>query len=408
MIAFEEDEPIVQRCPGGPKVGLRFPDILKENAAAEKRAAVSGTEMHEHTWSPGEGFEFTMMAKCIQSFITSAAEDIAVVANKRRSVCPVGPEKTSTVCSDGLWVFSYKKKLYQYDISWGTDTHTISSKHCVADLVAAIEEDIRRKNPLRNKHVEFVSRGPRGLEVRFCRSPAVGLGDVVLDEERREDIFNNSLFHLEHLDGNNGLIFHGPPGTGKSITCQALIGEALRRGFSTCFVVGKPSFEELSRYLDEYFGPTLLIFEDIDSFGEDRLNARGHALSDFLQFLSGLSERRHKLVVIATTNHIELLDRAIRHRPVRFNRRYHFDYPTPEEVDKLFEHHFRGADLSGVNLRRCHGHRITGALVREIHRTTEMYRRRYEIPLTEAFDRALDTLLTEFGEAMTQAGAGFG
>lgn len=377
------------------------PPVIKGRPSPDKQCV--------HTWTPAQGYEFVMVGHCIQSFISSAAEDITVVANKRRCAFSTGPDESSTVCNDGLWVFSLEGKLYQYEISWAADTHTISGKHPVDTLVQRIDEELRLRNPIRNKHAEFIARPPHGLEVRLRRQPCVSLDDVVLEPKRCEDIFNNTIFHLDQLEGNNGLIFHGPPGTGKSITCQALIGEALRRGYSACYVVGRPNFDELDHYLDRYFGTTLLIFEDIDSFAEDRVKARGHYLSDFLQFLSGLSERRDKLVVIATTNHINLLDEAIRHRPVRFNRRYLFDYPTDTEIVRLFQHHFKDHDLSGFDLNVCQGRQLTGAHVREIHRTTEMYRQRYELPLAAAFERAVETLLGEFGgTAKELCGAGFG
>ena len=53
------------------------------------------------------------------------------------------------------------------------------------------------------------------------------------------------------------------------------------------------------------------MLEDIDTFAEDRVNGRPSYFADFLQFMNGISLRKHPIVVIATTNHISLLDAAI-------------------------------------------------------------------------------------------------
>jgi SpoVK/Ycf46/Vps4 family AAA+-type ATPase len=73
--------------------------------------------------------------------------------------------------------------------------------------------------------------------------------------------------------------------------------------------------------------PCLLVLEDIDSMIDDENR------SFFLNELDGF-ESNTGLVVLATTNHADRLDQAILNRPSRFDRKYYFNLPGPEERRK--------------------------------------------------------------------------
>lgn len=66
--------------------------------------------------------------------------------------------------------------------------------------------------------------------------------------------------------------------------------------------------------------PCLLVLEDLDSLLTDENR------SFFLNELDGFAANEG-IVTIASTNHPERLDPAIRDRPSRFDRKYHFDLP---------------------------------------------------------------------------------
>ena len=77
--------------------------------------------------------------------------------------------------------------------------------------------------------------------------------------------------------------------------------------------------------------PCLLILEDLDSLINDRNR------SFFLNELDGFAANTG-VVVIATTNHPEKLDPAILDRPSRFDRKYTFALPAPEEREAYIAH----------------------------------------------------------------------
>lgn len=70
--------------------------------------------------------------------------------------------------------------------------------------------------------------------------------------------------------------------------------------------------------------PCILIFEDIDSLVNIAVR------SYFLNEVDGL-ESNHGILMIASSNHLELLDPGIAKRPSRFDRKYLFDVPNQSE-----------------------------------------------------------------------------
>lgn len=72
--------------------------------------------------------------------------------------------------------------------------------------------------------------------------------------------------------------------------------------------------------------PCLLVFEDLDSLVTDAVR------SYFLNEVDGL-ESNDGILMIGSTNHLERLDKGIRNRPSRFDRKYLFPVPGLEERD---------------------------------------------------------------------------
>ena len=138
----------------------------------------------------------------------------------------------------------------------------------------------------------------------------------------------------EHsLSPRNKLLLAGPPGSGKTMTAAVLAGElglplftVLLHGVITKFMGETAAklrliFDEIARTRGVY------LFDEIDALGGHRGadNDVGEArriLNSFLQFLE---EQDGESLIVATTNHRELLDRAL-------FRRFHLvlEYKLPE------------------------------------------------------------------------------
>ena len=195
---------------------------------------------------------------------------------------------------------------------------------------------------------------PRGdldnlLDLREAR---IRLADVVLNmdikghleavvlQQRRRDWLR------EHgKTPSRRILFAGPPGSGKTITAEALAGE-LRLPL---FVIRLESL--ITRFMGETASKLRLVFDEaqrrrgvylfdeFDAVGSNRLATNDVAemrrvLNSFLQFMEEPSATDS--VLVAATNHPSLLDRALLRR---FDEVLQFEMPTPDEVRAIIKAH---------------------------------------------------------------------
>lgn len=197
---------------------------------------------------------------------------------------------------------------------------------------------------------------PRGdlQPVLDLREPQVRLVDVVLSETLRGRLDaivlqqRRRAWLREHARApTRRLLFAGPPGSGKTMTSEALAGE-LRLPF---FVVRLEGL--ITRYMGEtaaklrlVFDETLrrrgvYLFDEFDAVGGHRAATNDVAemrrvLNSFLQFMEEPSTTDSLL--LAATNHPELLDRALQRR---FDEVLRFDMPSAAEVRDVVRRHLR-------------------------------------------------------------------
>lgn len=164
--------------------------------------------------------------------------------------------------------------------------------------------------------------------------------EVILDSVMKasliEDVhgfFNNRLLYkMLSVPWKRGVILHGVPGNGKTISIKALINALSScpdpipslyvKSFDTC---KGPKFAIRAIFLHaRTMAPCLLVFEDLDSLVTDETR------SYFLNEVDGL-EANDGILMIGSTNNLDALDPAISRRPSRFDRKYHFQLPGEQE-----------------------------------------------------------------------------
>jgi SpoVK/Ycf46/Vps4 family AAA+-type ATPase len=156
----------------------------------------------------------------------------------------------------------------------------------------------------------------------------------------------------------------------------------------------------------QFIGPCVIILEDIDTFAEDRIRGRPTAFADFLQFMSGMAERPEPIVVIATTNHIELLDAAVRNRPARFNRRYDFTTPDNRHLDEMVDAMFGAGVISPALKPLCHDRDFTGSHINEIRRTARTIAHKQGKSVPDVFAVAVERVAGHFSPDLKTLGFG--
>ncbi|KAI0428047.1 P-loop containing nucleoside triphosphate hydrolase protein [Xylaria sp. FL1042] len=164
--------------------------------------------------------------------------------------------------------------------------------------------------------------------------------NVILEEGMKKAIIDDHVSFFESrgtyarlkVPWKRGIIYHGPPGNGKTISIKATMRMLWDRKerIPTLYVRSLASWGGPERALMDIFtkarefAPCYLVFEDLDSIVSDQVR------SYFLNEVDGL-KNNDGIFMIGSTNHLERLDPGISKRPSRFDRKYFFPDPDLEQ-----------------------------------------------------------------------------
>ncbi|HEY6923268.1 MAG TPA: AAA family ATPase [Steroidobacteraceae bacterium] len=163
--------------------------------------------------------------------------------------------------------------------------------------------------------------------------------DLILPEKTLEAIERNVLGFARQraalrklgLSTQKGLLFHGPPGTGKTHCIRYLSGQL--SDHTTLLITAEqvgllPEYMALARILQ----PALVVIEDADLIARERgtMNNAGEEvmLNRLLNELDGLRERADVFFVL-TTNRPAMLEAALVSRPGRVD--HAIEFPLPDK-----------------------------------------------------------------------------
>lgn len=180
------------------------------------------------------------------------------------------------------------------------------------------------------------------------RQPRFKLKDVVLNEQlihRFADILRQQRkrdWLREHGKvPTRRILFVGPPGSGKTMTAEAVAGELhlplfvirleglITRYMGETATKLRAIFDETAKRRGVYF------FDEFDAVGGQRVATNDVAemrrvLNSFLQFME--EENSTDSIILCSTNHPSLLDRALLRR---YDQVLEFDAPTSAQIKKL-------------------------------------------------------------------------
>jgi proteasome regulatory subunit len=172
------------------------------------------------------------------------------------------------------------------------------------------------------------------------------------------------LFTAVGIEPPNGVLLHGPPGTGKTILAKA-VAQSTEASFLR--VVGSEFVQkyigEGARLVRELFelakskSPAIIFIDELDAIGARRMDGATsgdrevqRTLMQILAEMDGF-DARGEVKLIAATNRLDMLDPALL-RPGRFDRVIEIPMPTREAREAILKIHTSGMNLDpGVNLK---------------------------------------------------------
>jgi ATP-dependent metalloprotease FtsH len=189
-----------------------------------------------------------------------------------------------------------------------------------------------------------------GFELKLFRD-VNGLKEVKQELGEIVEYFRNpKIFHKVGAKVPKGIILSGPPGNGKTLLAKSLAGECnvpfiFKSGseFEEMVVgLGSLRVRELFEEARSYEEGCIIFIDEIDSIGKKRYSKDSHTeltLNQLLNELDGFRQRE-KVIVIAATNNIEVLDKALL-RPGRFDRKIYVPNPNLETRKEIINKNSR-------------------------------------------------------------------
>jgi len=193
-----------------------------------------------------------------------------------------------------------------------------------------------------------------GIPLLQIKEPARRLEDVVLSDENSslleeilQELHKSEVLKSYGLYPVDRLLFCGPPGCGKTLTAEVVASElGLPLSIVRIDSVVSSYLGETASNLRQVFDfissvPMVVLFDEFDALGKERDDAAEHGelkrvVNAFLQMLDSFEG---KSLLIAATNHDQILDSAVWRR---FDEVLVFDLPNIEQLRRLLSVKLRG------------------------------------------------------------------
>lgn len=179
--------------------------------------------------------------------------------------------------------------------------------------------------------------------------------EAIKDEMRKlVDVLKNpDKYRKLGVSMPHGLLLHGEPGLGKTMSAECFMEEMKEAGWQTRTIRREETSEEYIQKVKEIFeeagraGHYIILLDDIDKASEGDLNQVTPSEYSVIQsFIDAVKDK--SVFVIATANSLRTLPDSLL-RAGRFDKQIYFDMPAYEDRKKIIQFYLTGKRVeSGV------------------------------------------------------------
>jgi hypothetical protein len=271
-------------------------------------------------------------------------------------------------------------------------------------FLADIRLIIRKHNVYRG-HVISLIADRHDIKVAFHPLPPIGRHEIILPDGLLERIerptigFGKQSKRLlamgRHL--KRGLLLHGAPGTGKTLTAMYLASQMRDR--TVLLLTGRGmGLVEQSCAMARLLQPSIVVLEDVDLIAEERTREGACAalLFELLNQMDGLSNDAD-VIFLLTTNRPDILEPALASRPGRIDQAIEIPLPDAKCRQRLIALYSRGLslELKGLDrlIEKTEG--VSAAFIRELLRKAALYAADEMLDKPVVMDRHINEALHE-------------
>jgi hypothetical protein len=248
-------------------------------------------------------------------------------------------------------------------------------------FLAELRAGMQERNVYRGHVVSLAMEQFGSMRVKFHELPAIAREDIVLADGVLERVERHTVGFAAQRDRllaagrhlRRGLLLHGRPGTGKTLTAMYLVGRMRDR--TVVLLTGRevgliPRACAMARLLQ----PSMVILEDVDLIAEERDRQQlgcTPLLFELLNEMDGLGDDAD-VIFLLTSNRPDLLEPALAARPGRVDLAVEVPLPDAGCRRRLIELYGHGLTLRldpeglGRLVQRTEG--VSPAFIRELLR----------------------------------------
>lgn len=261
------------------------------------------------------------------------------------------------------------------------------SREAASQALQALRDAVARRQVYRGKVLtpgssETYSGESGWAAIKLLELPLIERSQIILPEATLELIDRNAIRFFEHVEllrrvgqpVKRGLLFHGPPGTGKTFAAQWIARNA--RGTTVLFLSGEHLHDiKACCRIARLLAPAIVVLEDVDLIAVSRdVSSQTTSLHQLLNEMDGVGIGS-EILFLLTTNRPEVLESALADRPGRVDQAIEFPLPDADCRTRLFQLYARQLDTGEVDWSRIVDctEAASPAFIKELVRKATLY-----------------------------------